>query len=151
MATCMLCGKQDGPRVCDECKQLTGVREMPPARRRVAPCARCNHSRLIRVIPRELSVESGRLGNARESNLAASGPMFATYTFRQEAKTGIFDEPGTFRVHPPQADEGFGMFEAYICKRCGFVDWYCHDPENIPISPGYMTEEIDSDAAEPYR
>ena len=43
--------------------------------------------------------------------------------------------------------DGLGVFECYICKRCGFVDWYCQDPEHIPIGKQYMTEEVDAAAS----
>ncbi len=144
--SCMLCGTQ-GPRVCDECQKITGVREMPPARRRLAPCARCNHSKLIRVIPREMSVDTGRDHvYSPPKNAANTAPMFATYTFQQQRVQSFFGKQ-SIAVHPPSAQNGYGLLEAYICKRCGFIDWFCQDPENIPIGPGYMTEEIDSDSA----
>lgn len=46
-----------------------------------------------------------------------------------------------------------GLLEAYICRTCGAVEWYCVDVEKIPIHPHLMTEEIDYDAdrAGPYR
>ncbi|MGN6105742.1 MAG: hypothetical protein ACTHU0_11600 [Kofleriaceae bacterium] len=47
--------------------------------------------------------------------------------------------------------EGHGVLEMYICARCGFIEWYCQDPESIPIGPEYMTEIIDHAPDEPYR
>ena len=46
-----------------------------------------------------------------------------------------------------------GLLETYICKKCGFVEWYCIDTHNIPIGPHTMTEEIDYAARgdTPYR
>ena len=116
----LLPGVEEQRSVCEHCAREGGAIPMPPARRRAAPCAKCNHTALVRVIPRGLSRDS-------------VGPMFATYNF------------------PIEPHRGFGVFEAYICKKCGFVEWYCHAPEEIPIGPEYMTEEIDLDASGPYR
>ena len=116
----LLPGVEEQRSVCEPCALAGGAIDMPPPRRRPAPCGKCNHMKLVRVIPR---------GLARDS----VGPMFATYRF------------------PVEPREGFGVFEAYICKKCGFVEWYCHAPEEIPIGPEYMTEEIDLEGDAPYR
>lgn len=77
--------------------------------------------------------------------------MYATYAVHRETAVHLFSKDQTV-VKPASPREGFGVFEAYICKRCGFVDWYCQDPERIPIGKQYMTEELDADAStEPYR
>ncbi|MEJ7603319.1 MAG: hypothetical protein WKG01_35860 [Kofleriaceae bacterium] len=123
-------------RACEMCAFRTGVVVVPPPRRRVAPCTRCHHTKLIRVIPRELSVAPGL-----DANEPTYGPMFATYELRRFE--GV--------VQSVQARNGFGVFEAYICKSCGFVEWYCQDPEEIPIGPEYMTEEITTDGPTAYR
>jgi hypothetical protein len=49
------------------------------------------------------------------------------------------------------AESGRGLLEAYVCTACGFVEWYCHDPEAIPIGPEYMTEIVDYAGEAPYR
>ncbi len=36
-----------------------------------------------------------------------------------------------------------GWLEAYVCRACGFVEWYCCDPDKLPIGPEYMTELVD--------
>jgi hypothetical protein len=56
-----------------------------------------------------------------------------------------------FDLSVPISRQGFGVFEAYICKKCGFVEWYCHAPEQIPIGPEYMTEDVDVEGDAPYR
>jgi hypothetical protein len=71
--------------------------------------------------------------------------------------------PVTFELDPGQAVgvavmspprlTSHGTLEMYVCRRCGFVEWYCADPERVPIGPAYMTEDIDyerSDAG-PFR
>ena len=143
MPECVVCKKvllvspvELDRRACNACAHKTGIVVVPPPRRRVAPCVRCNHSRLIRVIPRELSVAPGL-----DENEPTYGPMFATYELRM--MDGV--------VQSVQARNGFGVLEAYICKSCGFVDWYCQDPDEIPIGPQYMTEEITTDGPSAFR
>ncbi len=151
MPDCIVCATSQAKAVCETCAAVTGVIELAPPRRRTAPCVRCNHAKLIRVIPRELSVRAGRDSeHSTDSNVASYAPMFATYKVWRRLEPRLFGADRTV-VSPPSPSEGFGVFEAYICKRCGFVDWYCQDPENIPIGPEYMTEEIDAAGSEPYR
>jgi hypothetical protein len=87
---------------------------------------------LIRAVPRELTIA--------EHLVATSGPMFVTYE--------ILRTPTVDAIHPRS---GFGVLEIYVCRRCGFVEWYCQKPEEIPIGPEYMTEEIDVTGDGPYR
>lgn len=56
-------------------------------------------------------------------------------------------------ITPIDVGLGLGLLELYICKQCGLVEWFCIDPEHIPIEASYMTEEIDYEATStgPYR
>ena len=54
-------------------------------------------------------------------------------------------------VNKPGDGDGRGLLENYICKGCGFIEWYCADPDKIPIGPEFMTDEIDYDQDAPYR
>jgi hypothetical protein len=114
--------------VCQDCARKTGIVAVPPPRRRVTPCAKCSHTKLVRVVPREITE-------------GVAGPMFATHEIQRagSAVLGIY----------PRA--GYGVLEAYICKQCGFVEWYCQSPDEIPIGPEYMNELVDLDAGGPYR
>jgi hypothetical protein len=46
---------------------------------------------------------------------------------------------------------GHGMLETYTCLRCGYVEWYCQQPLEIPIGPEYMSELIDYTPTAPHR
>jgi hypothetical protein len=46
---------------------------------------------------------------------------------------------------------GLGLLELFVCRGCGLVEWYCNDPENLPIGPMYATELVDVRPASPYR
>jgi hypothetical protein len=121
-------------KACDDCARRTGLIAMGPPRRRVAPCSKCNHGKLVRFVPRELTTI-----RTREGYVASYGPMFATYP-----PPGVFETT----IHPRS---GFGVLEGYACRSCGFIEWYCQDPTEIPIGPEYMTEEIDVAGPTPYR
>jgi hypothetical protein len=54
------------------------------------------------------------------------------------------------RPDVPDPGNGRGLLEAYVCRGCGFVEWYCLDPESIQLGPEYMAQEFDC-GGEPYR
>jgi hypothetical protein len=120
-------------QACRECAATIGLIAMPPSRRPPAPCARCNHMVFMRVIPRE---HSSRLRG--EINGQVSAPMFITH---EPTRT-----KGFFATQVDEIDideKGVGLLETYICKKCGFVEWYCVDVETIAAHPHLMSEEID--------
>jgi hypothetical protein len=47
--------------------------------------------------------------------------------------------------------QSYGTLEVYVCVGRGFLEWYCQDPESIPIGPEYMTDAIDYGERTPYR
>ena len=140
---CTLCKAPLGSKVernrqvCDACAAKTGIVVLQPSRRKPHPCTRCGHDRFVRAIPRELAERDGR---------PTAGPMFAAY---QIPSAPTFAGLATV-IESIDARRGFGVFEVYICKACGFCEWYCLDPEEIPIGPEYMTEDVGSDGT-PYR
>jgi hypothetical protein len=122
--------------LCVKCADAFGVMPMRPARRPRAPCGKCNGMRFIRSIPRELAAKGQR---------EVASPMAVTY--QHEVEPGwMVDTP-----LPIDPRKSHGQLEMYICRRCGFIEWYCSDPEHIPIGPAYMTEAIDYDTPAPYR
>jgi hypothetical protein len=129
--------------ICHSCHLKLGLAEMPPARRSARPCTVCNKLRFIRVIPREYTAYAVKGGY-----IALGAPMALT------RDTGASDRlffkgktvPGT-----PSLEGGRGTLEAYVCSGCGFVEWYCNDPEAIPIGPEFMSEVIDYGPDAPFR
>ena len=121
-------------QACQSCASTIGLIPMPPSRRPPAPCARCNGRQFVRVIPRE-----------HKDSYAA--PMFVTHAPRGDR------EWAWSRVAPIGITQGVGVLETYICRKCGAVEWYCIDVENIPTHPHLMSEGIDYDAPgeTPYR
>jgi len=45
----------------------------------------------------------------------------------------------------------FGVLEMYVCRKCGYIEWYCSDPQNVPIGPQFMTELVEQPGDGPYR
>lgn len=135
MASCKICGIQGlnqpeslALEACDRCRAMLGIVPMPPTRRPVRPCMRCNATRFVRAIPREQTEDKAALFAATLGG-----------TQQTTAKQIGSEIP-------------LGTLELYICAACGFVEWYCHDPSSIPIGPAYMTEIVDHDSSHvPYR
>jgi len=97
--------------------------------------------RFVRVVPRELSA----VGSDYVWSVAA--PMAVTLHPETSPKM-LFSGNN---VAEPKPSRGAGTLELYVCSGCGFVDWYCVDPEKIPIGPEYMTEIVDLAPGSPYR
>ena len=127
--------------MCTDCAGELGVMPLLPARRPARPCERCNGMQFIRAVPRELTVKVGY-----DTNMQVASPM--AVTFANERREGFFADS----AQPIDSRKAFGYLEQYICRGCGFVEWYCNDPERVPIGPAYMTEAIDYAADDtPYR
>jgi hypothetical protein len=122
--------------VCNRCRDRLGLIPMPPQRRRAAPCQRCSGMKFVRVIPREY----GEFGNS-SAYPGEVMPMTATQLPHVHGNS----------VVAPSRDGGRGLLENYICMTCGFIEWYCIDPQRIPIGPEFMTEVVDHDQGGPYR
>jgi hypothetical protein len=127
-------------RICAACRTTLGIIPMPPPRRRAAPCQRCHAMRFVRVIPREYTATGSDYVHQQVA------PMTATHVPNVSEKL-------LFRgneVFVPNIKSGLGVLEMYICAGCGFVEWYCQNPEAIPIGPEYMSDVVDYEHA-PYR
>jgi hypothetical protein len=124
--------------LCSSCASELGVSPMRPARRPASPCTKCNGMKFIRVVPRELTPSVG------DAHTIAM-PMGLVYQYEVRR---TFDDAQPL---PIDARKALGMLEVYVCRTCGFVEWYCSDPDRIPVGPVYMTEDIDYDGDSPYR
>lgn len=144
MGNCKLCNDKpaESNGICEKCMDTLGIIEMPPPRRRPTPCLKCSGMKFVRVIPRMHSV---RLGIDR--NQPEIAPMTLTQAPKFQPK--VFGAGHT--VEAPTIVLGDGMLETDTCLKCGFVEWYVEDPEEIPIGPEYMSEVIDYESDAPYR
>ncbi len=81
-------------------------------------CPQCGHNEIIEAAQSEFSGEG-----------SGTFPMCVTYDERWIR----------FGQNP---DYGHGPLYLYVCRRCGFCQWYARNPENIPISEGHQTRLI---------
>ena len=89
--------------------------------------------------------EVGREGGRDDRQPAAEGQDDGGDREHRETR----DEEA--KVEQSHVVRGRGVLEMYICTSCGFVEWYCQDPESIPIGPENMSEIVDYTPTEPYR
>ncbi|MDQ3337890.1 MAG: hypothetical protein M4D80_22235 [Myxococcota bacterium] len=126
--------------ICGDCRSTLGIVPMGLPKRPALPCTRCNCMTFIRVIPREYT----ELERADYTS-----PIAVAMTATQSPRIA----QGLFGARTPSADarEGHGRLEMYICQGCGFVEWYCREPNEIPIGAVYMTELLDYAGPSAYR
>jgi predicted nucleic-acid-binding Zn-ribbon protein len=87
-------------------------------------CPRCQHDEIVQALPTELAPYN-------EQPLAASHEHSRWYnaTVKQQ----------------------YGIFNAFICRRCGYTEWYATEPEKIPIGDEYHTRLVSRRGQGPYR
>jgi DNA-directed RNA polymerase subunit RPC12/RpoP len=140
MTQCNVCRQSlSQGELCGDCQRKLGLTSGGPVRRAL-PCARCNHPELIRALVREFA--SGG------EYTSATVPMAVTYGTVVETSFWTGDVTGTRGVNEHRP---FGVLEMYVCTRCGFTEWYCRNPSEIPIGPQFGTEKIDVRGDAPYR
>ena len=142
---CRICGTEpfygrDETDICYDCEHTLRVVPLPPSRRLPRPCDRCGGTKLVRVLPRTWITPG-------DSTQLVALRMTLTATLKLEKRL-LSSEHYLLK---PSATALVGTLEAYVCRACGFVEWYCLDPEALPIGPEYMTEEIDVGSSDPYR
>jgi hypothetical protein len=128
--------------VCRACLEKLGLDVPADPIRRAMPCARCNHPELIRALAREFSTRPGQYGE-REAT-----PMGVT--IKPVGATGFFSGAPK-GVHGPDPAQVIGILEMYICAKCGLTEWYCQNPEQIPIGAEYGTSKLTVGGEGPYR
>lgn len=138
---CALCEAEDASeefRVGLRCARRLGLRMLPPPRRPAVPCTRCNGMVFVRVLPRVYGVTAHATATGVPMTLTAKPPPVQKYLLGST-------------VGDPQLFYGVGTVETFVCRSCGFVEWYCQDPEAIPIGDEYNTQLVDYSTPGPYR
>jgi hypothetical protein len=140
--TCKFCEQRaDETGICVSCQERLGLTPGSGVRRS-APCAKCNHGELVRALVRELTTTPGEYGQ-RETV-----PMAVTYAPLLKESFWSGAPKGAHGVIPGQPA---GTLEMYVCRKCGFTEWYCRDPSAIPIGPEHGTELVGVAGEGPYR
>jgi hypothetical protein len=127
--------------ICGDCRTTLGIVPMGQPKRPALPCTRCNCMTFIRVVPREYT--------ERKNADATTTPIAVAMTATQSPQTSTSWFGG--RTPSANARAGHGIMEMYICQGCGFVEWYCREPNEIPIGTAYMTELLDYAGPMAYR
>ena len=70
-----------------------------------------------------------------------AAPMMLTYAI-QSTERMIFSGN---EVSPPDVKKGWGVLETYVCRSCGFVEWYCQAPDDLPVGPAFNSELVKVD------
>jgi hypothetical protein len=140
---CAACNRQDlstpnerATQLCASCANALGVIAMPPPRRQFAPCRCCNGMSFIRAMPREVAP-------MLEGGPQVTSPMAVTFGAQESGWLGMHITADTRRM--------FGLLEMYVCRACGYVEWYCSDPQNVPVGPQFMTDLVEQSDDGPYR
>ena len=147
METCQLCERsfQSGALgeegICEECRERHALAGSSPPMRPLVPCTRCQGRVFVRCFSiRERAASGGDYASEYVAPLAATFAHTVYETFfagRKEAS--------------PDLTKPRGIFEAYICRSCGFVELYVRDAARIPIGPEYNTQLIELPETGPYR
>jgi hypothetical protein len=90
---------------------------------RQGTCPPCGHDEIIEAQQTELTDQG-------------SGPYSMCVTYDKRWLL-----PGQNPRH------GRGPLYLYVCRRCGFFQWYARSPERIPISEGHRTRLIKGGAS----
>jgi hypothetical protein len=147
VTVCTLCERKgfesaigtDG--ICQECRAHHAIADSSVPLRPLVPCARCQGRSFVRV----LSIRE-RATTAGEHAVTSLSPLGATYELE------VYETFFSGRtVMTPALAKPLGVFEAYICRACGFTELYSRDPGNIPIGREYNTEPFELPESAPYR
>jgi len=84
---------------------------------RKGTCPLCEHNEVIESVAAEFSHSS------------AETPMSVTYDAR-------------WVVGGRNPRHGHGALRMYVCRSCGYVQWFADHPEKIPVSPEFGTRII---------
>jgi hypothetical protein len=140
MKTCKFCPTPVQDDICESCRASLGLVAGGGVRPQL-PCQRCNHPELVRALAREFTTSPGEYGVRESRPMAVTAEPVPEHTFFAGRPKGVHVEVDQYR----------GILEMYICRKCGFTEWYCRDPRSIPIGAEYGTEKLGGDPTGPYR
>ncbi|MBL9017453.1 MAG: hypothetical protein JNL83_24910 [Myxococcales bacterium] len=140
---CKYCRQPSDGEVCAACRGRAGLDHGGEPRRPLRPCTRCGHTELVHALAREFTVLQAEAGVRHDAApMAVTALPTRTESWRGEKGAIEGANPNHYR----------GTLELYVCLGCGLTEWYCRDPDRIPIGEEYGTEKIVVGAGDgPYR
>jgi len=146
MAKCSMCDRKfedsyTPEGICKECRETHWLPPNRPPSRPQVPCTRCQGRSFVRA-------RAIRERGASGSDYVHEYIAWLAATYQHQSRTTLF---AGREVDSPDPLKPVGVFEAYICRSCGFVEWYVLAPETIPIGPEYATDLFELPADGPYR
>jgi hypothetical protein len=101
---------------------------------RAGNCALCGHDEVIKAQVRDFY---GELGERHE-------PLAVT----EAKKESFWSGKETDR---PTPDQRIGELAQYVCRACGYVQWFASAPQRIPIGDKHRTSLVKGTKEQPYR
>ena len=93
-------------------------------------CPLCKHNEVLETEPSDLGDQ-----NVSYPMAAARIPLIRRFL-------GLSYKDGESLV---------GTLRTFICRRCGFTQWFTVKPEDIPIAPGNGVRLLTTEPVRPYR
>ena len=131
---CRVCEKPALGALCTACNTALGIVTEPGLGRPPRPCGRCSGTLFIRAQPREHTRMAGEHGPQASYPMAVTHAVVLSRAFFSGEVTG---------TRFADASAAFGILDMYVCRACGLTEWYCRDPQNIPITPECATELVE--------
>ncbi len=75
---------------------------------------------------------------------ACGGAIIVWIDAMQEGGDGICPSPLRIAFRGPLDTQGLGTFETYICKACGFTEWYARGIDRLDERPDAGIRIIDA-------
>jgi hypothetical protein len=101
---------------------------------RTGNCALCGHDEVIRAQARDFF---GEWGERNE-------PMALTESKKVSFWSGR-------ETDDPEPGKRIGELEQYVCRSCGYVQWFASAPQKIPIGDAHRTSLVKGTRQPPYR
>jgi hypothetical protein len=133
MNHCGICAKPTDNQLCVTCSEKLGLAG-PPPERAPQPCARCGHGEFVHALARQLTIHPGS---------ETSVPMVtqSAVTYMPRLDKALFGDK-VKGVLGPDERMPIGILDMYVCRKCGFTEWYARQPDSIPIGPEFATERV---------
>jgi tetratricopeptide (TPR) repeat protein len=106
-------------------------------------CPKCKHNRILYI--EHVADQIGEIGDGLSTDENPEVNVSAAKSFR------VARVPNPKKGFWQAAAVTAGLVEAYVCRQCGFTEFYTKDPSQIPIDGEYVKEIVGPEDHDPYR